>query len=300
MFSAFVSASIPSPARGVWHIGPFPLRAYALCILAGVFVSVWWTERRYRAMGGPADTAGDVALIAVPFGIVGARLYHVVTSPEAYFGPHGDPALILQIWRGGLGIWGGVAFGIASGAWLLHRRGLRLGPFGDAFAPTLLVAQALGRFGNYFNQELFGSPTTLPWGLEIDRDHLPVGYAPGTLFHPTFLYEAVWNALGAVFLVWLGRRLAARDGVIGGRLLWAYLMVYTSGRVWIECLRVDEAEHVLGLRLNVWTSLVVFLVGLVGYVVVSRRGLDDAVARKGDGDASSNADAQAKHGEIEE
>ena len=237
-----LTASIPSPAQGVWHIGPFPLRAYALCILAGVFVAVWWTDRRYRALGGPRDTALDVALVAVPVGIIGARLYHVVTSPDAYFGPGGDPALIPQIWRGGLGIWGGVAFGVIAGIWLLRRRGLRLGPFYDAAAPTILVAQALGRFGNYFNQELFGGPTTLPWGLEIDRAHLPLGYAPGTLFHPTFLYEALWNAAGAALLVWLGCHLARRDGAVGGRLMWAYLMVYTSGRVWIEVLRVDEGQ----------------------------------------------------------
>ena len=271
------SISIPSPAQGVWHIGPFPLRAYALCILAGVFVAVWWTDRRYRALGGPRDTALDVALVAVPVGIIGARLYHVVTSPDAYFGPGGDPALIPQIWRGGLGIWGGVAFGVIAGIWLLRRRGLRLGPFYDAAAPTILVAQALGRFGNYFNQELFGGPTTLPWGLEIDRAHLPLGYAPGTLFHPTFLYEALWNAAGAALLVWLGRHLVRRDGAVGGRLMWAYLMVYTSGRVWIEVLRVDEAHRVLGLRLNVWTSVLVFLFGLVGYIMVSRRHLDDAI-----------------------
>ena len=282
-----LTASIPSPAQGVWHIGLFPVRAYALCILAGVFVAVWWTDRRYRALGGPRDTALDVALVAVPVGIVGARLYHVVTSPDAYVGPGGDPALIPQVWRGGLGIWGGVAFGVIAGIWLLRRRGLRLGPFYDAAAPTILVAQALGRFGNYFNQELFGGPTTLPWGLEIDRAHLPVGYVPGTLFHPTFLYEALWNVAGAAFLVWLGRFLARRDGAVGGRLMWAYLMVYTSGRVWIEVLRVDEAHRVLGLRLNVWTSILVFLLGLIGYIMTSRRHLDDAVTEgAGKGGAS--------------
>lgn len=276
-----LTASIPSPAQGVWHIGPLPLRAYALCILAGVFVAVWWTDRRYRALGGPRDTALDVALVAVPVGIVGARLYHVVTSPDAYLGPGGDPALIPQIWHGGLGIWGGVAFGVAAGVWMLRRRGLRLGPFFDAAVPTILIAQALGRFGNYFNQELFGGPTTLPWGLEIDADHLPEGYAPGTLFHPTFLYEALWNLAGAALLVLLERRLRRRDGAVGGRLIWAYLMVYTAGRAWIEHLRVDEAAIVLGLRLNEWTAMIVFLAGLVGFVAAGRRGADDAVARRG-------------------
>lgn len=269
--------SIPSPSQSVWYLGPFPLRAYALCILTGVFIAVWWTGRRYQRLGGHPDTTLDVAMISVPVGIVGARIYHVITSPDAYFGPRGNLALIPQIWHGGLGIWGGIAAGVASGAWLLHHRGLRLSPFADAVAPTLLVAQAVGRLGNWFNQELFGGPTTLPWGLQIDDAHLPAGYASGTLFHPTFLYEALWNLAGAAFLVWLGRRLRQRRGATGGRLVWAYLMVYTAGRVWIEYLRVDEAQVIAGLRLNVWTSVLVFVAVLVGYVLVSRRHLDDAI-----------------------
>ena len=271
--------SIPSPSRSVWYLGPFPLRAYALCILAGVFIAVWWTSRRYRARGGSEETVLDAAMLGVPVGILGARLYHVLTSPGAYFGPGGDPARIVQIWRGGLGIWGGVAAGLAAAAWLMRRRGLRLAPLTDAVAPALLVAQAVGRVGNWFNQELFGAPTTLPWGLEIDADHLPEGYAPGTLFHPTFLYEALWNLAGAALLVLLERRLRRRDGTVGGRLIWAYLMVYTAGRVWIEHLRVDEAAIVLGLRLNEWTAMIVFLAGLVGFIAAGRRGADDAIAR---------------------
>ena len=274
-------ASIPSPSRSVWHLGPFPLRAYALCILAGVLIAVWWTSRRYRARGGDGDTVLDAAMLGVPVGILGARLYHVITSPGAYFGPGGDPVRIVQIWRGGLGIWGGVAAGLAAAAWLMRRRGLRLAPLTDAVAPALLVAQAVGRVGNWFNQELFGAPTTLPWGLEIDDAHLPDGCAPGTLFHPTFLYEALWNLAGAALLVLLERRLRRRDGTTGGRLIWAYLMVYTVGRAWIEYLRVDEAAVVLGLRLNEWTAMIVFLVGLVGFVAASRRGADDAIARRG-------------------
>ena len=161
-------ASIPSPARGVWHLGPFPVRAYALCTLAGIFAAAWWTSRRYRARGGDEDTTFDIAILAVPVGIVGARLYHVLTSPSAYFGPNGDPWEIPQIWHGGQGLWGSIAAGIDAGAWLLHRRGLRLSPFADAVAPALLVAQAIGRLGNWFNQEIFGLPSSLPWGLEID------------------------------------------------------------------------------------------------------------------------------------
>ena len=282
--------SIPSPSRSVWYLGPFPLRAYALCILAGVFIAVWWTSRRYRARGGSEETVLDAAMLGVPVGILGARLYHVLTSPGAYFGPGGDPARIVQIWRGGLGIWGGVAAGIAATAWLMRRRGLRLAPLTDALAPALLVAQAVGRVGNWFNQELFGAPTTLPWGLEIDADHLPEGYAPGTLFHPTFLYEALWNLAGAALLVLLERRLRRRDGTVGGRLIWAYLMVYTAGRVWIEHLRVDEAAIVLGLRLNEWTAMIVFLAGLVGFIAAGRRGADDAIARP---DPQSGPDSDA-------
>ena len=271
-------ASIPSPSRNAWHLGPFSLRAYALCILAGVFIAVWWTSRRYRARGGDGDTVLDVAVLSVPVGILGARLYHVITSPDAYFGPGGDPALIPQIWRGGLGIWGGVAAGLAAAAWLMRRRGLRLAPLTDAVAPALLVAQAVGRVGNWFNQELFGAPTALPWGLEIDDAHLPAGCAPGTLFHPTFLYEALWNLAGAALLVLLERRLRRRDGTTGGRLIWAYLMVYTAGRAWIEHLRVDVAASVRGRRLTEGPALIVCRGGLVGFVAAGRRGADDAIA----------------------
>lgn len=287
--AALLPLSIPSPAQSVWYLGPVPLRAYALCMLTGIFLAAWWTHRRYRARGGDEDSTYDIAMLAVPAGILGARLYHVLSSPDAYFGPNGDLALIPQIWKGGLGVWGAMPAGIAVGAWILHRRGLRPGPFADAVAPAFLVAQAVGRLGNWFNQELFGKPTTLPWGLEIDDAHLPDGFASGTLFHPTFLYEALWNLAGAAFLLWLERRLRRRDGAVGGRLIWAYVMVYACGRVWIEYLRIDEAEHVLGLRLNVWTSIVVGLIGLVGYVIASRRSPSDAITRDGEDERAGKA-----------
>ena len=294
-FTAALPAGIPSPSSAVWYLGPIPIRAYALCILTGVFVAVWWSNRRYRARGGRRDLVLDVAIVAVPAGIVGARLYHVVTSPDDYFGPNGDLARIPQTWQGGLGIWGGIAGGVLAGVLLLRHRGLRVAPLADAVAPTLLVAQAIGRLGNWFNQELYGAPTTLPWGLRIDDAHLPAGstYPPGTLFHPTFLYEALWNLAGAVLLVWIGRRMLARSGVTGGRLLWVYLMVYTAGRVWIEMLRIDEAETILGLRLNVWTSIVIFLVGAIGLALTSRRPLSDAIDRPGRG-------ARKDRSEVEE
>ena len=297
-FTAALTAGIPSPSSAVWYLGPIPVRAYALCILTGVFVAVWWSDRRYRARGGRPELVLDVAIVAVPAGIVGARLYHVISSPDDYFGPNGDLARIPQTWQGGLGIWGGIAGGVLAGVLLLRHRGLRVAPLADAVAPTLLVAQAIGRLGNWFNQELYGSPTTLPWGLRIDEAHLPAGstYPPGTLFHPTFLYEALWNLAGAALLVWIGRRMLARSGVTGGRLLWIYLMVYTAGRVWIEMLRIDEAETVLGLRLNVWTSIVIFLVGAIGLFLSSRRPLSDAIDRPGhrarkDGSAADEGDS---------
>ena len=281
--TATIPAGIPSPSSSVWYIGPIPIRAYALCILTGVFVAVWWSDRRYRARGGEPEVVLDVAIVAVPAGIIGARIYHVLSSPEAYFGPNGDLALIPQVWLGGLGIWGGIAGGVLAGVLLLRHRGLRVAPLADAVAPALLVAQAIGRLGNWFNQELYGAPTTLPWGLQIDDAHLPAGstYPPGTLFHPTFLYEALWNLAGAALVVWIGRRMLARRGLTGGRLLWVYLMVYTAGRVWIEMLRIDEAETILGLRLNVWTSIVIFLVGAIGLAISSRRPLSGAIERSG-------------------
>jgi prolipoprotein diacylglyceryl transferase len=277
-------ASIPSPPTSVWQLGPFPLRAYALAILAGIAVAVWLTERRYRARGAPPGTVLDVAYWAVPFGIVGGRLYHVVSSPDAYFGTDGDPWQAFAIWNGGLGIWGAIALGAGGAAIALSRRGLRLAPFADAGAPGLLVAQAIGRLGNWFNQELFGAPTTLPWGLEIDRQHLPPGYAEGTLFHPTFLYEMLWNLAAAAVLIWAERRFRLGHG----RVFWLYVVLYTTGRLWIEMLRIDPAEQVLGLRLNVWTSLVVLAGAATALILLGRRrGQEDPVHA---GTAAAEAD----------
>ncbi|MDD9206844.1 prolipoprotein diacylglyceryl transferase [Georgenia sp. 10Sc9-8] len=271
-----VLASIPSPPESVWYLGPLPIRAYAVAILIGIVLAWWILDRRYTARGGPEEVSVDVALWMVPFGIIGGRLYHVVSSPDAYFGPDGDPVRALYIWQGGLGIWGAIALG-AVGAWIgLRRRGLRVAPFADALAPGLLVAQAVGRLGNYFNQELYGAPTTVPWGLEIDQAHRVPGFEErGLLFHPTFLYEMLWNLAAAAVLVWAARRFHLRHG----RVFWLYVMLYTLGRVWIEYLRIDDAETVLGLRLNVWTSIVVFLVALVAFVVLGmrRRGQPDPI-----------------------
>lgn len=264
-----LGAGIPSPPESVWYLGPVPLRAYSMAILLGILAAVWLTTRRWVARGGDPDTVLEVAFWAVPFGIVGGRIYHVVTTPDRYFGPDGNPGEAFAVWEGGLGIWGAIAFG-AVGAWIGTRRaGVRLSSFADAVAPGLLVAQAIGRLGNWFNQELFGAPTTLPWGLEIDptRSTFPDGVDPGTLFHPTFLYEMVWNLAGAALLIWLDRRY--RWG--HGRVFWAYVVIYTLGRGWIEALRIDPAEEIAGLRLNVWTSLLVGGAALVAFVITGRR-----------------------------
>lgn len=264
-------ASIPSPSQGVWHLGPFPVRAYALCIIAGVFAAVWLGDRRWVARGGTKGQIGDIAIWAVPAGLIGARLYHVATDHALYFGPGKNAVEALMIWKGGLGIWGAIAGGLV-GAWLYCRRhGIRVGPLADSLGPALLLAQAIGRFGNYFNQELYGRPTTLPWGLEIDPLHFPQGlsFPAGTTFHPTFLYEALWNTVGLLLLIWLDRRFHLGFG----RVFAVYVMIYTSGRGWIETFRIDtiELNNVLGLRWGVWMSIVLFVLAALYFVVVGRR-----------------------------
>lgn len=267
--AAMLPAAIPSPPQSVWYLGPVPLRAYALAILVGIVAAVWITQRRWAARGGDPETVLEITYWAVPFGIVGGRIYHVFSSPDAYFGADGNPAKAFRIWEGGLGIWGAIAFG-ALGAYIgCRRQGVRFSVFADSVAPGLLVAQAIGRLGNWFNQELFGAPTDLPWGLRIDpaSPTFPDGLPPDTLFHPTFLYEMLWNLAAAAVLVWADRRFRLGHG----RVFWLYVVLYTAGRVWIEALRIDPAETVLGLRLNVWTSIVVGVGALVAFVVVGRR-----------------------------
>lgn len=268
-----ILASIPSPARGVWHLGPIPIRAYALCIIAGIVVAVVLTRRRWAARGGRADDVLDVAMWAVPFGIVGGRLYHVITSPELYFAAGRQPIKALYIWDGGLGIWGAVALG-ALGAWIGCRRcGVKLPAFADAAAPGLILAQAIGRLGNYFNQELYGAPTTLPWALRIDPAHRPADTPDIGLYHPTFLYEALWCVGVFLLLIWAEKRFRLGPG----RLLALCVAGYTLGRVWVEALRIDHANHILGLRLNVWTSIIIFA-GAVAFLILGRGGPEPIIA----------------------
>jgi prolipoprotein diacylglyceryl transferase len=268
---ALTILTIPSPSQGVWHLGPLPVRAYALAIILGVLAAVWFGERRWVARGGEPGQIGDIALWAVPAGLVGARAYHVATDHDLYFGAGKHPIQALEIWHGGLGIWGAIAGGL-FGAWLYCRRHqILLRPLADALAPGLLLAQAIGRFGNYFNQELYGRPTTLPWGLEIDPAHWPSGrtFPAGTVFHPTFLYEAIWNLLGLALLLYLDRRLKLGHG----RVFALYVMIYTAGRGWIETFRIDtiELNNVLGLRWGVWMSIVLFVLAAAYFVLAGRR-----------------------------
>jgi prolipoprotein diacylglyceryl transferase len=273
---------IPSPPTGVWHLGPIPLRAYAFCILVGIFAAIAIAERRHVAAGGRKGLISDVSLWAVPFGIVGGRIYHVITDAQLYFGPGRNPVDALKIWEGGLGIWGAITAG-AVGVWIAARRhGVPFTELAHAIAPGLLVAQAIGRLGNYFNQELFGRPTTLPWGLEIDPLHRPLGFEQFATFHPTFLYELLWNLAAAAVLIALDRRFR----LSGDRLFALYAMLYTAGRFWIELLRIDTANHVGGMRLNNWTALLVFATAMT-YFFWSRRSTRD------DREPDSRLDASA-------
>ncbi|WP_328601766.1 prolipoprotein diacylglyceryl transferase [Nocardia terrae] len=271
-----ILAYLPSPARGVWWLGPFPIRAYALCIITGIVVAIWLTRRRWAARGGDPEDILDIALWVVPFGVIGGRLYHVITDPELYFGPGRDPVKAFAIWDGGLGIWGAVVLG-GIGAWIAcRRRGIDVWDLGDAIAPGLALAQAIGRWGNYFNQELFGGPSGLPWALRIDEAHRPADTASIALYHPTFLYESLWDIGVAVFLLWIDKR----RKLSRGRLCAIYVAAYTVGRAGVEALRVDHANHFLGLRLNDWTALIVFLVALAFLLRPSqkRRPAEDTAA----------------------
>jgi len=262
---------IPSPSLSSFSVGPLTIHFYALCIITGIAAAIWIGRKRYANLGGNPDDVSEVAIWAVPFGIIGGRIYHVITSPAQYFGANGNPLDALRIWEGGLGIWGAISLG-AVGAYLYfrtHKTTLNFRQLLDSLAPGVVVAQAIGRIGNYFNQEVFGKPTELPWGLEIDPVNRPDGFESYATFHPTFLYELLWCLVVAVLLIKLPgflKQIASKQGDIFA----LYILGYTLGRVWIESLRIDEANLILGLRLNIWVSLIV-LITASAYLIASKR-----------------------------
>jgi prolipoprotein diacylglyceryl transferase len=258
-------ASIPSPGSGAIELGPLTFRAYGVMIALGVLAAVWLAGRRFAERGYSADHAAGMAMWAVPAGIVGARLYHVVTDWQKFEGNWGDA---VKIWEGGLGILGGVILGAVAGLAYLRRHGIPYSVGFDVVAPALPLAQAIGRWGNWFNQELFGGPTDLPWGLEIDPENRPADHIDAETFHPTFLYESLWNlAVVAVLLrIDRTRRLAP------GHLFAAYLALYSIGRLWVEALRIDEANEIAGVRVNIWVFSVVLVVSAAIAAQGMRRG----------------------------
>ena len=256
-------ASIPSPGRDSIDLGPLHLRAYGLIIALGVYVAVQWARARWVARGGKPSDITDLAVWCVPAGLVGARAYHVITDWQLFRGRWLD---VFKIWEGGLGIWGAVAGGTVAALIVAQRRGLDKAALFDMAAPVIPLAQAIGRWGNYFNQELFGRPSTLPWALRIDTAHRPAGYQQFATFHPTFLYECLWDLTVVAIVLLVERRFRLRPG----RLFAVYVAAYTFGRFWIELLRIDPANRIGGLRVNDWVSVFVFAAA-VGVLVVSGR-----------------------------
>ena len=270
-------ASIPSPSISSFQVGPFVVHIYALCILLGIVIAIWIANRRLVKRGGESGVAIDIALWTVPFGIVGGRLFHVLTHLGDYFYAGADLSAIFRVWEGGLAIYGAILFGLL-GAWIGARvAGVRFWSFVDAVAPGVLLAQAVGRWGNYFNQELFGTPTDLPWGLEIDSSNpaYPVGLPAGVLFHPTFLYESLWSIAGVILLLNLDKRFELR----WGKMFALYIAFYSVGRIWTESLRLDPSEVFLGLRTNIWSALAGIVAAIVIWRVQSRRhpGLETSI-----------------------
>ncbi|MCS5479309.1 prolipoprotein diacylglyceryl transferase [Corynebacterium sp. YIM 101645] len=272
-----ILANIPSPPQGVWYLGPLPIRAYAVSIMVGIILALWLTHRRYLARGGDADMVWDAAIVAIPAGIIGGRIYHVITDADKYFCAACNPVDALKITNGGLGIWGAVALGTLA-VWALFRyRKVPLAPFADAVAPGIILGQAIGRLGNWFNQEIYGRPTDLPWALDIfyriddNGEFAPLtGRSTGdviTSVHPTFLYELLWNLAVLALLLLIDRRFQLAQGSIFA----LYVAGYTLGRFWIELMRDDSATMILGQRVNTWVSAVVFLAALAVFFWLQRR-----------------------------
>ena len=273
----FETVGIPSPEVSFIDLGIFRIHFYALFILTGIAIATWLADFKLAKRGAPKGTMLDIALWAVPFGILGGRFFHVITHPDDYFFEGADLLATLRIWEGGLAIYGAISLG-AVGVFIATRQlGIRFWSVADAVAPGLLIAQGIGRLGNYFNQELFGLPTTLPWGLQIPSSNpaYPVGLPEGLLFHPTFAYEMIWNLTGAAVLLLVGSRLNLQ----WGKVFALYLVIYSFGRIWIEAIRIDPSEIILGLRLNIWSALIGLTLGIILFMVQSRRhpGLEPSI-----------------------
>ena len=282
-------ASIPSPSSGGVDVGPLVLHAYGVMLLLGILAAIWLTGRRWTAQGGDWDLVIRAAMWGVVGGIVGARLYHLATSwsevPEEWWGP-------FAVWKGGLGVWGGIAAGVLVGAFVVRRAGESVYGMMDAAAPGILLAQGIGRIGNYFNQELFGKPTDLPWALEIDPANRPTGYFRDPTFHPTFLYELLWDVAGVLLLLWLSRRFRIKPPGI----FCLYVAYYTFGRFFEELLRIDPAHHIGPLRLNAWVSIVVFCLAVAGFVWSQRREERPAVPPERKGPRMAIPKGRVRHG----
>ncbi len=284
-------ASIPSPETNEIVVGPLHLRAYGLMIALGVIAAVELARRRWRARGHDPDEISGMALWAVPAGLIGARLYHVMTDWQRFEGRWIDA---VKVWEGGLGIPGGIALGALAGVLYARHKKMPLGDLADTVAPALPLAQAIGRLGNWFNQELFGGPTALPWGLKIDLANRPDRYLDATTFHPTFLYEGLWNLALMAVLILIDRKRVLR----AGSLFWVYVGGYFTGRLWVEAMRIDPASLILGIRVNIWLSIIAIAFSFTFVAVRGRRRPDDEVGADEEGSDGVHADEDAT--EIDE
>ena len=251
---------IPSPHTGVIHLGPLKLHMYGLTLLVAILAAIWLTGRRWVAQGGEWDLVTRVAVWGVGFGVVGARLYHDITSWSEVPSPKWQG--IFEVWKGGLGVWGGIALGAFAGVLVIRRSGASASLFADAAAPGILLAQGIGRIGNWWNQELYGKPSTLPWALKIDASHRPFNDFNVATYHPTFLYELIWNVVGVLVLLYIGRRFVIRPPALFA----LYVAWYTFGRFFEELLRIDPSHHIAGLRLNAWVSIVCFVTSTAFFI----------------------------------
>jgi len=293
-------ASIPSPEISFIDLGPVRIHFYALFILTGIALATFMADRTLTKRGAEKGVFLDIALWAVPAGIIGGRFFHVITHPRDYFYEGADLLAIFRIWEGGLAIFGAITLGAVGAWWGARQAGIRFSAVADAVAPWVLVAQGIGRLGNYFNQELFGIPTTLPWGLEIPSTNpaYPNGLPDGLTFHPTFLYEMLWNFAGAAAILYLASKLKLQWGKVFG----LYLIVYSFGRIWIESIRIDPSEVILGLRINIWSALIGVAIGIIIIWVQSRRhpGLEPSVYADGREPAEQTAEEDSADNNAEQ